>query len=149
RPRRDAVCVGQRRSLVQRHAGTDVLEDHAARGVADDVRRSEARVDLCDDQHRRRRVPDQLWGSRPIDQRIGGALRPSGHLRRNRVCRAGERAVLLCDRTDRAMATRVVTVASRTGWGFGGVAVARTSIIIVLLAAWEALARSGLLFRDV
>ena len=42
-----------------------------------------------------------------------------------------------------------VTIGPVVGAGFGRVTVVRVAIILVLLAAWEALARSGLLFRDV
>src|SRR5438552_5374860 len=42
-----------------------------------------------------------------------------------------------------------VTIGPVVGAGFGRVTVVRVAIIIVILAAWEALARSGLLFRDV
>ena len=47
------------------------------------------------------------------------------------------------------MVTTSVTAAPSVDFGFGRVTLVRIAIIIVLLAAWEALARSGLLFRDV
>jgi NitT/TauT family transport system permease protein len=47
------------------------------------------------------------------------------------------------------MAGPGVTIAPMVEIGIGRVTVVRIAIILALLAAWEALARSGLLFRDV
>jgi NitT/TauT family transport system permease protein len=48
-----------------------------------------------------------------------------------------------------SVGARPVTAISAVEFRFGRVTVVRIAIIIVLLTAWEALARSGLLFRDV
>jgi len=45
--------------------------------------------------------------------------------------------------------TTSVAAPPTVGFTFGRVTVVRIAIIVVMLAAWEALARSGLLFRDV
>src|SRR5213075_744902 len=111
------------------------------------LRRLPAWPHLRDDQHRRRRVPDQLRRARPAHQRDGRALRPAGHVRRDPVRRARERAVLRRDRADRAMGAADLTARPATGertrvWAL------RATIVVTLLVVWEAVSASGLLFRD-
>ena len=140
--RRVLIDVGRSFKLTRCAA---VLEDPAAGGAAVGVRRPAARPHLRDDQHRRRRVPDQLRRPRPADQRARRALRPARHLRRDLLRHPGERRVLRrrrarssdgCGRSnDVALRRRRRRDASpRCGVAF---------IVAVVLAAWEALARVG------
>ena len=63
-----------------------------------------ARTDLRADQHRRRRVPDQLRRPRPADQRARRTLRSAGHVRGDRLRHSRQRPLLRRLRARRAMA---------------------------------------------
>jgi ABC-type nitrate/sulfonate/bicarbonate transport system permease component len=116
--------------------------------AADDLRRPAPRHDLRADQHRRRRVPDQFRRARPTHQRPRGTLRPPRHLCVDLLRRPGQRHLLLPHRSDRAMAETGRLTAPAAPCREPGDAGARRDHRAILLT-WEAVAASGLLFRDV
>ena len=115
-----------------------------------------ARADLRDDQHRRRRVPDQLRRPGAAHQRARRALRPAGHVRRDPVRRAGERRCSStspsassdgCGRSDDSRtAQRERRGAARGRRGCASARSSRSSCCVARLGGAGAL---GLLFRDV
>src|SRR5262249_54073532 len=127
-----------------------VLEDHVPGGAAEHLRGRPPRVDLRPDQHRGRRVPDQLRRARPAHQRTRRALRSARHLRGDLLRRPHQRAVLRRHGKGRTMAeTGRLTRAPTALPAASPVFLLRLAIIAAILVAWEALSRSGLLFRDV
>ena len=75
-----------------------------------------------------------------------------GNLRRDLLCDPGQRGVLHRHRTDRTMAaTGNLTAAPLAGaaHAVSPVTLLRIALIVAIVAIWEAVAASGLLFRDV
>src|SRR5262249_53667761 len=86
----------------------------------------------------------------PADQRACRALRPRRHLCGDLLRDPGQRPVLHVHRTARAMAhTGQLTASPLRLPGLSRVTLLRIAIILAVLALWEAVAASGLLFRDV
>src|SRR5260221_5513185 len=135
----------RRRALAAAQRGADLPQDPVARRAAGDLHRHAARPDLLPDQHRRRRVPDQSRRARAAHQRDGGALRSAGHLGGDRLRRAGQHGVLHRRGTGPAMAAKLALTGARRS----PVLAARLLAAALLLAVWQGLAVSGLLFRDV
>src|SRR5262249_18254225 len=113
------------------------------------LRRRAPRPDLHADQRGRRRVPDQLRRARPAHQRSRRALRPARHLRGDLLRHPGQRHLLHGHRMDRTMAqTGQLRTTAPPAWPHA-VTMVRVAIILAVLVIWEALAASGLLYRDV
>ena len=105
-------------------------------------------LDLRDDQHRRRRVPDQLRRPRPAHQRARRAVRPPRDLRRDPVRHPCIDRVLRPHRTDRAMAATRQRDDARNG-AAARVAGARSRSSRRCSPLGRRWRRSGWLFRDV
>ncbi len=108
-----------------------------------------SRHDLRADQYRRRRVPDQFRRSRPAHQRPRRALRPARHLRGDLFRHPRQRLLLLSHRQNRKMAQTGQLTAPVAQPSLSPVTLVRIAIIATILLTWEAVAASGLLFRDV
>src|SRR5512132_129742 len=147
---RHASRAARRRAQLSPRRGAALSQGARAGRAAEHVRRIARGVDLRLDQHRRRRVPDQLRRPRSVDQRTRRALRPAGHVRGDRLRDPRQRAVLR-----RLRARRTMAVAASAGVTGGApdravrVWALRAAIVAVVLATWEVVAESGWLFRDV
>src|SRR5262249_2248506 len=148
-PRRHPPRADRRRQELQAYALAALLEDPVPGGAALDLRRHQARHDLRPHQHRGGRVPDQFRRARPADQRARRALRPRRDLRGDLLRDPGQRPVLHAHRADRAMAeTGQLIQAPPRLPAPSRVTLLRIAIIVAVLVVWEAVAASGLLFRD-
>src|SRR4029077_13527801 len=145
---RHAPRAGRCRAQFQAHRSAAVLEDLLSRRPADDVRGLTSRHDLRPDQYRRGRVPDQFRRAWPTDQRSRRALRPARHLRGDLLRHSRQRLLLLCSRQSREMAETRPVPAPAAPFA-NPVTLVRIAIVAGVLVVWEAVAASGLLFRDV
>src|SRR5262249_7065507 len=119
-------------------------------GAADHLRRHAARPHLRADQYRGRRVPDQFRRAGAAHQRACGALRSRRHLCGDPFRDPDQHQRVRPHRMAGAMAeTGRMPLPAAAPRRLQSVTALRIAIIVVTLACWEALAASGLLYRDV